>query len=153
MAADTEQVIVFDIGSEKFGIKITRVHEIVRMKEITELPNSSKYMEGIINLRGDIVSVIDLRKRFNLEQIESTNDTRIIVVEFEGQDVGVVVDNVSEVLHIQNSDVDLPPKSMAGIKEDYLKGIVKVDEDIIILLNLDNLLSSKENIQLENENK
>ncbi|WP_408956086.1 chemotaxis protein CheW [Natroniella sp. ANB-PHB2] len=152
MAADTEQVIVFDIGSEKFGVKITKVHEIVRLKEITELPNSSKYMEGIINLRGDIVSVIDLRKRFNLEEIVDTNDTRIIVVDFEGQDVGLVVDNVSEVLHIKMKDVDLPPKSMAGIKEDYLKGIVKVDDDIIILLDLDNLLSSKENIQLENEN-
>ncbi|MCK8827880.1 chemotaxis protein CheW [Natroniella acetigena] len=152
MDADTEQVIVFDIGSEKFGVKITKIHEIVRMKEITELPNSSKYMEGIINLRGDIVSVIDLRKRFNLEQIVDTNDTRIIVVDFEDQDVGLVVDNVSEVLHIKMSDVDLPPKSMAGIKEDYLKGIVKVDEDIIILLDLDNLLSSKENIQLEKEN-
>ena len=149
--ANTEQVIQFDIGKEKFGVKITRVHEIIRMKEITELPDSSEYLVGIINLRGNIISVIDLRKRFGMEEVQNTDDTRIIVVEFDNQDVGLIVDAVSEVLHIEEAEIDDPPRTMVGIKDDYLKGVVKVDEDIIILLDLDNLLKSEEKIELEKQ--
>ncbi len=149
--ANTEQVIEFDIGKEKFGVKITRVHEIIRMKQITELPDSSEYLVGIINLRGNIISVIDLRKRFGIEEAQNTENTRIIVVEFEDQDVGLIVDAVSEVLHIEKEEIDDPPRTMVGIKDDYLKGIVKVNEDIIILLDLDNLLKSEEKIELEKQ--
>ena len=151
MSEDTQQMIIFDIGNEKFGIKITRVHEIIRMKEITELPDSSEYFAGIVNRRGDIVSVVDLRKRFGLEEIIETDNTRIIVIDFQGKDVGLIVDGVSEVLHINEADIDDPPQSMVGIKDDYLQGIVKVDEDIVIILDLDNLLESKEEIELDKE--
>ncbi|WP_051412260.1 chemotaxis protein CheW [Halonatronum saccharophilum] len=151
MAAKTRQTIVFDIGDEKFGVRITEVYEIIRMKKITELPISSKYIAGIINLRGDIISVIDLRRRFGIEDLEETEDTRIIVVDFEGQNVGLIVDAVSEVLHINEDDIDLPPKSMVGIKGDYITGIIKIEEDIVILLELSNLLRSKEKIKLQTE--
>ncbi|TDX51356.1 chemotaxis protein CheW [Orenia marismortui] len=153
MANETGQIIVFDIGTEKFGVKITEVHEIIRMKEITELPIDSSYIAGIINLRGDIISVIDLRKRFALKDIKKTDDTRIIVVEFEGQNVGLIVDAVSEVLHIDENNIDTPPKSMSGIKNDYIRGIIKINEDIVVLLELDNLLKSKEKIELDNDVK
>ncbi|OCL26178.1 chemotaxis protein CheW [Orenia metallireducens] len=151
MSNETGQIIVFDIGEEKFGVKITEVHEIIRMKKITELPINSPYIAGIINLRGDIISVIDLRKRFGIDNIVEDDNTRIIVVEFEGQNVGLIVDAVSEVLHIDESKVDVPPKSMAGIKNDYIRGIIKVGEDIVILLELGNLLKSKEKIELDKE--
>ena len=151
--SEEKQMIIFDIGNEKFGIKITRIDEIIRMKEITELPDSSEYFAGIVNRRGDIVSVVDLRKRFGLDEITETDNTRIIVIDFQGNDVGLIVDGVSEVLHIDEADIDDPPQSMVGIKDDYLQGIVKVDEDIVIILELDNLLKSKEEIELEKDNQ
>ncbi|GAB6098125.1 chemotaxis protein CheW [Halanaerocella petrolearia] len=153
MASQTEQMIVFDIGKEKFGIKITRIHEIIRMKEITELPDASEYFAGIINLRGDIISVIDLQRRFGIKEAEVTDDTRIIVVGYEGQDVGLIVDAVSEVVHIDKEEIDDPPQSMVSIKNDYLTGIAKVEEDMINILDLDNLLASKEKIDLEQDSK
>ena len=151
--ANEEQIIIFDIGREKFGIKIVRVDEIIRMKEITQLPDSSSYMVGIINLRGNIISVIDLRKRFGIEEPENTDDTRIVVVEFENQKVGLIVDAVSEVFHIDKKEIDDPPKSMVGIKDDYLRGIIKINDDIVILLELDDLLRSDEKIELEQDNE
>jgi purine-binding chemotaxis protein CheW len=151
VSEDTQQMIIFDIGTEKFGIKITRIHEIIRMKEITELPDSSEYFAGIVNRRGDIVSVVDLRKRFGLTEIVETDNTRIIIIDFEGKDVGLVVDGVSEVLHIDETNIDDPPQSMVGIKDDYLEGIVKVNDDIVIILELDNLLDSREEIELDKE--
>ncbi|AGB40959.1 chemotaxis signal transduction protein [Halobacteroides halobius DSM 5150] len=147
--ANTEQMIIFDIGNEKFGIRITRVHEIIRMKEITELPDTSEYFAGIINLRGDIISVIDLRRRFGVKSREDTDETRIIVVGFKGQDVGLIVDAVSEVLHIDPADIDDPPQSMVSIKNNYLIGIAKSEDDMINILDLDNLLESKEDIKIE----
>ncbi len=151
MSNETSQIIVFDIGSEKFGVKITEVYEIIRMKEITELPIESPYIAGVINLRGDIISVIDLRKRFGIEEVVETEDTRIIVVDFQGQNVGLIVDAVSEVFHIDHNEIDTPPRSMVGIKNDYIKGIIKLDESIVILLELNNLLKSKEKIKLEKD--
>ncbi|SJZ30206.1 chemotaxis protein CheW [Selenihalanaerobacter shriftii] len=149
MSNETQQLIVFNLGGEEFGVKITKVQEIIRMTEISKLPNSSEFMSGIINLRGDIISVIDLRKRFGVEQQE-TKKTRIIIVEMDDQDVGLIVDNVSEVLRIEPEDIDDAPQRVAGIKDDYLKGIGKVEERIIVLLDLDKLLTTEEKIELEN---
>lgn len=149
MSDKTEQLIVFSLGGEEFGVEITKVQEIIRMKEITELPNNSEFMAGIINLRGDIISVIDLRKRFEVEQKE-TKKTRIIIVEMDSQDVGLIVDSVSEVLRIDHEEIDDAPERIAGIKDDYLRGIGKIDERIVILLDLDKLLTAEEKIELEN---
>mgnify|MGYP006295863721 CR=1 FL=1 len=151
MADESKQMIIFDIGQEKFGVKITRIHEINRMTEITELPDTSRYFAGIINLRGDIISVVDLRKRLGLENVENTEDTRIIVVEYQDDDVGLIVDAVSEVLHIDEEEVEDPPQSMVGIKNDYLTGVVKIDDNIVNILDLDNLLASDEKIELEKQ--
>ena len=151
MADESKQMIIFDIGQEKFGVKITRIHEINRMTEITELPDTSRYFAGIINLRGDIISVVDLRKRLGLENVENTEDTRIIVVEYQDDDVGLIVDAVSEVLHIDEEEVEDPPQSMVGIKNDYLTGVVKIDDNIVNILDLDNLLESDEEIELEQQ--
>ncbi|MGM0471392.1 MAG: chemotaxis protein CheW [Bacillota bacterium] len=149
MSEETRQLIVFNLGGEEFGVKITRVQEIIRPKKITELPNSSEFMAGIINLRGDIISVIDLRSKFGVQQ-ETDQKTRIIIVEMDNQDVGLIVDSVSEVLRIEPEDIEEAPDRIAGIKEDYLKGIGKVDDRIVILLDLDKLLTAEEKIELEN---
>jgi purine-binding chemotaxis protein CheW len=152
MSNATEQLIIFDLGGEEFGVEITKVQEIIRMKEITELPNKSEFMAGIINLRGDIISVIDLRKRFAVKQ-EDTKQTRIIIVEMDNQDVGLIVDSVSEVLRIEPEDIDDAPQKIAGIKDNYLRGIGKVEERIVILLDLNKLLTTEEKIELENINQ
>ncbi|MBM7623355.1 chemotaxis protein CheW [Sporohalobacter salinus] len=149
MSDKTKQLIVFNLGGEEFGVKITRIQEIIRMKEITELPNSSEFMAGIINLRGDIISVIDLRSKFAITQ-EETKKTRIIIVEMDDQDVGLIVDSVSEVLRISSEDIEDAPDRVAGIRQEYLKGIGKIDDRIIILLALDKLLTAEEKIELEN---
>ncbi|MCK8823817.1 chemotaxis protein CheW [Fuchsiella alkaliacetigena] len=148
MSNGTQQLIVFNLGGEEFGVKITKVQEIIRLQEITKLPNSSDFMSGIINLRGDIISVIDLRKRFGVEE-EDTKKTRIIIVEMDNQDVGLIVDSVSEVLRIDPNDIEDAPQKIAGIRGDYLKGIGKIDDRIIILLALDKLLTTEEKIELE----
>jgi purine-binding chemotaxis protein CheW len=148
MEEKTGQMIIFDIGNEKFGVRITRIHEINRMTEITELPDTSNYFAGIINLRGDIISVVDLRLRLGLEQVENTEETRIVVIDYKDDNVGLIVDAVSEVMHINNDQIEDPPKGMVGIKNDYLTGVVKIEEDIINILDLDNLLESDEEIEL-----
>ena len=142
------QMIIFDLSSEEFGIEITQAHEIVKMQDITELPQSSVFIEGIINLRGEIITIIDLRKRFNLEA-DVDKDTRIIIADIENNKAGLIVDSISEVLRISSDDISEAPSRVAGIEKDYLQGIGKIDERLIILLNLDRLLSTDELLELE----
>lgn len=146
--AEERQFIIFNLGSEEFGIEITKAHEIVRMQGITELPQSSEFIEGIINLRGEIITIIDLRKRFNLEP-EMGKETRIIIIDLKNIKAGLIVDSISEVIRINSDEISEPPGRVAGIKRDYLKGIGKIDERLIILLDLNQLLSSEEMIELE----
>lgn len=146
--AEEKQFIIFHLGSEEFGIEITKAHEIVRMQGITELPQSSDFIEGIINLRGDIITIIDLRKRFNLES-KTGQETRIIIIDLKNIKAGLIVDSISEVIRINSDDISDPPGRVAGIKRDYLKGIGKIEDRLIILLDLNQLLSSEEMIELE----
>ncbi len=146
--AEEKQFIIFNLGSEEFGIEITKAHEIVRMQGITELPQSSEFIEGIINLRGEIITIIDLRKRFNLDP-QMGKETRIIIIDLKNIKSGLIVDSISEVIRINSDSISEPPGRVAGIKRDYLKGIGKIDDRLIILLDLNQLLSSEEMIELE----
>lgn len=146
--AEEKQFIIFHLGTEEFGIEITKAHEIVRMQGITELPQSSDFIEGIINLRGDIITIIDLRKRFNLES-KTGKETRIIIIDLQNIKAGLIVDSISEVIRINSDDISDPPGRVAGIKRDYLKGIGKINDRLIILLDLNQLLSTEEMIELE----
>lgn len=152
MSSKNNQLIIFRLAEEEFGVEITKVQEIIHMKDLTQLPDSSGFMAGIINLRGDIISVIDLRRRFGLKQ-EVTKNTRIVIIEMNDQDVGLIVDAVSEVLRIEDNNIEDAPKKIVGIKNDYLKGIGKVEDKIIILLDLDKLLTTEEKLKLEKASK
>ncbi|MCK8827459.1 chemotaxis protein CheW [Natroniella acetigena] len=143
-----DQFIVFKLGREEFGVKITQVQEIIKMKEITKLPQSADFIEGIINLRGDIITIIDLRKRLEFNY-DPEVETRIIVVRINETDVGFIVDDASEVVRIAQEQIAQPSGGMAGIKTEFIDGIAKLEDRLVILLALDELLSTTEKAKLE----
>ena len=138
------QLVTFAIGEEEFGIDILKVQEIIRTMAITKVPNSPPHVEGVINLRGKVIPVIDLRSRFLLESKPHDNQTRIIVVDLHRVVIGFVVDGVSEVLRIQSNTVEPPPPVVSGIESEYIKGVGKLDNRLLILLDLDKLIPIEE---------
>lgn len=148
--ATEEQLVVFQLSNETYGIEISAVHEIIRMQSITKVPRTPSFVEGVINLRGRIVPVIDLHKRFELPLEEETVHSRIIVVEVKGVTVGMVVDSVSEVLRIPENNIEPPPPAISGgIETEYLRGVGKWKEKLIILLDLQKVLDKSEYKALE----
>jgi len=119
------------------------VREIMRMQNITKVPGAISYVEGVINLRGKVLPVLDLRKRLGLKVAEQTEESRIVIVDIADGEVGVIVDAVTEVLRVSNAAIDLPPCMVAHGNSDYLRGIAKLTDRLIILLDLNKLLSSK----------
>ena len=143
------QLVSFKLGKEEFGVDILKVQEINRMLEITEMPNSPDFVEGIVNLRGRIIPVIDLKKRLQLPTKEHDNSTRIIVVELGGKTVGFIVDEVSEVLRIESNITEPPPEMVAGINSDYITAVAKMEDRLLILLDLNKVLTQNEEQKLQ----
>ena len=139
---DLLQLVTFSIGSEEFGVDILKVIEIIRTMEITKVPKAPAFVEGAINLRGLVIPIIDLRRRFGLAEKAGDSDTRIIVIEINGMSVGFVVDSVSEVLRIPANTVEPAPPVVAGVDSDYISGVGKLEDRLLILLDLDKLLSA-----------
>jgi len=149
VAIDDEQVVVFDVANESYAVTIARVHEIIRLQTITIIPGAPECVEGVINLRGKVIPVLDLRKRFHLHAQDHTRSSRIVVVEINDQMLGLVVDGVSEVLRISTERIEPPSPLVAGIDSHYLRGIAKLDGRLIVLLDLDQVLSPVEQQQLD----
>lgn len=147
-AAEERQLVVFQLAGETYGVDINWVHEIIRMQPITKLPRTPHFIEGVINLRGRIIPVIDLRKRFGLPTAEETQNSRIMVVEMAGVTVGMIVDAVSEVLRLPANSIEPPPPMMHGIDTAYLQGVGKWEERLVILLDLEKVLHRGEQEQL-----
>ncbi|MBC7246820.1 MAG: chemotaxis protein CheW [Actinobacteria bacterium] len=143
-AAEELQLVVFSLGREEFAVEVTQVREIMRMEEITRMPKSPHFVEGIINLRGQIIAVIDLAKRLNIEAQERSGDTRIIVVEAGDVKVGMIVDSVSEVLRVDADALEPSPTLAADVSAAFLTGVIKHDNRLIILLDLTKVLSLEE---------
>lgn len=143
------QVVVFNLGAEQFGVSISSVENIVKMQHITRMPQTPHFVEGVTNLRGKIIPVIDLRKRFNLTSEEITRDTRIIVYNVNNTEVGMVVDGVSEVLTIADIMIEPPPALVSSIDTSFITGIAKVDDRLIILLDMNKALSVEEITSLQ----
>jgi len=146
-----EQLVVFELAGETYGVEIATVHEIIRMQDITDIPRTPEFVEGVINLRGRIIPVIDLRKRFGLGVAEQTQSSRIIVVEVGGVTVGMIVDSVSEVLRLATNNIEPPPAVISGVDAAYLRGVGKLDEQLIILLDLKKVLEKEERKQLQQD--
>ncbi len=138
---------VFTIAGEEFGIDLGRVVEVVRPQKTTPLPKVPHFVDGVINLRGTIIPVMDLRKRLNVKP--SPGKERIIVTKMHGEKMGVLVDTVTEIINIEDSQVAPSPSIFKGLKPEYMGGIGKVKGRLIVILNLDNLLSSEEMIMLD----
>ena len=143
------QLVSFTIGNEEFGVDILKVQEINRMIQITKVPNSPHFVEGVINLRGRVIPVVDLRIRLGMDKIEYGKNTRIIVVEITGRTIGFIVDSVSEVLRIPKSITEAPPSMVAGIDAEYITAIGKLEDRLLILLDLEKILLTEEKKQLE----
>ena len=138
------QVVRFRIGKEAFGVEIGSVQEIVTVPEITKVPDTPDFLEGIINLRGKIVSVIDLRKRLRLDGAARDKKNRILVSEISGRVVGLIVDEVSEVLKLAHDRIEPPPDLVNSAGVEYITGVGKIDDKIILLLDLGKILSAQD---------
>lgn len=146
---EERQLVVFRLHNEEFGVEITKVREIVKPRHITRLPHVDDYIEGVTNLRGEVIPVICLRKRFGLESQEETQDTRIMMLEVKDSMVGFIVNAVTETLRLPEDAIEPPPSNIAGLKADYLAGVGKLDDRLLILLEVDKILNSDEQIQLQ----
>ena len=146
-----KQLVVFDLADEGYGVDISSVREIIRMQEITKVPKAPDFVEGVINLRGRVIPVVDLRKRFGFTVTEWTKDTRIVVVDIGKQDIGVVVDAVTEVLRLAATSVEPPSSVITTVDSEYLLGIAKLESRLIILLDLEQALSTMEHGSITNK--
>jgi purine-binding chemotaxis protein CheW len=144
-----EQLVVFTLGNELYGVNIEAVNTIIRIPEITQVPHTPDYVDGVMNLRGVIVPVIDLRRRFTLPTTETTKASRIIVVEEQGMLVGMVVDTVVETRRLPSSCIEPLSPLVISVDSRYLRGVGKVDDRLIILLALDRVLGETEKAELE----
>ena len=138
------QVVGFRIGNETFGLPIAIVREIVRVPEITAVPNAPEYIEGVINLRGRIISVVDLRKRFGEKNIQPNKKNRIVVVELAERAVGLLVNSASEVLRIPPSEIEAPHDLFQDGEVDYVTGVAKLKGRLVILLDLNKVIRRSE---------
>src|SRR5579864_3436204 len=149
LSGEAVQVVSFRLGGEEYGVDIAQVQEIIHMVEITHVPRAPHFMEGVINLRGQLIPIIDLRTRFGMQRAEHTKSTRIVVTEIGSKRVGIVVDSVSEVLNIPLDQVEPAPDMIAGVGTEYIQGVGKVTDRLIILLDLTMVMTGEEKAQLE----
>jgi purine-binding chemotaxis protein CheW len=139
-ASDEIQLVVFRLGREDYGTSILQVQEIKRMMEITRVPHAPEFIKGVINLRGSVLPVLDLKQRLELPSEEYTDSTRIIIVKVEDVTVGIIVDAVSEVTTIKTDSIEPPQTVVTGVNTQYLSGVGKLDDRLLILLNLEAII-------------
>ncbi|TAM61572.1 chemotaxis protein CheW [bacterium] len=149
LSGEMIQVVSFSLGDEEYGVDIAQVQEINRMVQITHVPRAPHFMEGVINLRGQLIPIIDLRARFGMARAEHTKNTRIVVTEIGSKRVGMVVDAVSEVLRIPVEQVEDAPEMISGIETEYIRGVGKLGDRLIIMLDLQRVISASEKRELE----
>jgi len=136
------ELVGFRLEGEEFGVPIRDVREIIRMQEVTRVPRAPDSVEGVINLRGQIVPIIDLRRRLGMSSKENDRDTRIVIVELDGELAGFVVDSVTEVLRVPGDQIEPPPDMV--VKQEYITGVGKLEDRLLILLDLCKVLSKEE---------
>ena len=145
------KVIVFALGIEEYGVEVEKVRTIERMQPITRVPKTLSFIKGVINLRGIVIPIIDLRERFGMSQMEYSENTRIIIVAANDLEVGLIVDSANDVIDIDSDVINDPPEIVGGIRAKYLRGVARVSEErLLVLLNLGEVLNKSEIIQLEN---
>jgi purine-binding chemotaxis protein CheW len=143
------QMVVFTLSTETFAVEVSAVEAIIKLQAITKVPHAPTHVVGVTNLRGNIVPVIDLKKRLSLPITESTNDTRIIVAIMQDSKIGMVVDSVSQVVEIDDAQIEQTPQMSTSIDSSYIRGIVKIENLLVIMLDLEKVFS-EEKMKLQN---
>lgn len=144
------QYVVFNLNQEEFGIDIMKVKEVISYEEPAYIPNSPNFIEGVINYRGKVIPVINLKKRFEMKTVDLSDDARIIVISYKNRDIGFIVDDVSRTIRLQEEAIDSMPDTIESISRRFITGIGRIgDSRLIILLNLHNVLTDKEKAQIE----
>jgi purine-binding chemotaxis protein CheW len=147
--SETFQVVSFRLGREAFGVDILKVREIVRIQKVAKVPQTPEYVEGMINLRGTVIPILNLRKRFGLGDVERDSQTRIIVFGMGEKTIGVVVDRVDKVLRLPVDQIEPPPEIGSGRVQEYVTGVGKTADDLIIILEIDKVLTDAEIVTFE----
>ena len=153
MTQEERQLVVFDLADEAYGVDINAVDGIIRMQVITKVPRTLEFVEGVINLRGEVIPIVDMRKRFGLRVTEETKDSRITVADMGGHKVGMIVDAVNEVLRITADSIEPPSSVITTAESTYLMGIAKVEDRLIILLDLEQVFNDSEKRSLSSTKK
>ncbi len=144
------QYVIFRLVDEKYGVDIMKVKEISEFKSSTKVPNAPYFVDGIINLRGEIIPIVNLKKRFKIKGVQEINsDTRIIVININNKNIGFIVDEASEVLRIKEDDIEQAPEIITGVDRQYINGVGKLEDTIVILLDLEKILTDDEKEELE----
>ena len=139
------QLVSFNLDSEEYGVEVLKVREIIRMPSITKMPNAPGYLDGIINLRGKVIPIVSMRRKFCLMESENNNHTRIMIMDVGGELMGFVVDSVSEVLRISSSEIQPPPVVVSGgVDQECLVGVVNRADRLLVMLDLERILSGDE---------
>jgi purine-binding chemotaxis protein CheW len=151
MTVETKEVkvIVFQLKDEEYGIPVQQVRSIEKMQHITRVPRTAPYVKGVINLRGVVTPIIDLRTRFELEEHAYTDSTRMIIVALDQMEVGLIVDAANDVIDIPNSSIEPRPEVVGNVEVEYINGVAKVDKRLIILLNLEKVLTQQDENSLQ----
>lgn len=140
---NSNQLVTFKLGDELYGIDIMKVKEIILLGAITRVPSVPEYIEGATNLRGRVIPVIDLRKRLGLKVSDYTEQTRIIVLNLANRTIGVIVDAVSEVLRVHSSEIEETPPGIAGAGREFLRGLVKRENNLLIVLEIEQIIETQ----------
>lgn len=143
------KVIVFRLKDEEYGVEVNQVRSIERMQHITRVPRTPEFVKGVINLRGVVTPIINLRSRFDLEEEGYTDNTRIIIVAVGDMEVGLIVDAANDVIDVPQDIIEPPPEVVGGIESNYLRGVAKLENRLLILLNLDKVLTPEELKQMK----
>lgn len=146
------QIIIFTLGQEEYGLPINAIQEIIMPQALTKIPRAPEFVEGVINLRGHIIPIIDAKRKFNISATAAGIDKRIIVIEHTNHTVGLIVDSVSEVVQIKSADIEAAPVEIED-ETDFISGIVKLKERLVILLDNENLFSSHQSQSLQSISK
>ncbi|WP_246625029.1 chemotaxis protein CheW [Fictibacillus nanhaiensis] len=139
--SNEQKIIIFQLKDEEYAIPVEDVKSIERMQHITRIPRTIQFVKGVINLRGVVTPIIDLRSRFDIEESDYTDTTRIIIVSVGTIEVGLIVDSANDVIDIDTAAIEPPPEVVGGVDAEYIKGVAKIDKRLLVLLDLEKVLN------------
>jgi purine-binding chemotaxis protein CheW len=142
------KLAVFRLADQPYGVDIMKIKQIIRPLKITRLPKAPEFVEGVVNLRGVVIPVIDMRKRFGLAPRPEGADTKVIIASVERRIIGIIVDEVTEVVPVPRSEIQPPPRVIRGVEAEYLLGVCRYQDEILLILNLDDILTAEEKVTL-----